>query len=144
MTIITESILIVKLQALSRQTFFDQDIFFYTSKLHFVLRDLRRLHSRSHSNQTQFDDYTSYTRQMHNVTDLHMHEVTERTAHARRTLQYTHCGPQENKHERGKQLHGHKTSDPLWNIRTLQFKFYCNHCHNDNDKIKDFFYLQFY
>lgn len=57
----------------------------------FCFARLRRLLLRSHGNQTQFDDYTLYTRQMHNVTDLHMHEVTERIAHVQRTrtiLQY--------------------------------------------------------
>lgn len=48
------------------------------SKLHFAVRDPRRLHSCvRHPNATQFNDYVSHMRQMHNAADLHMHEVTE-------------------------------------------------------------------
>lgn len=60
---------------------------FYSTK---VCRDY--ILSRPHPNATQFNDYASHMRQMHNATGLHMHEATVRVYIYMRTCIITYHG----------------------------------------------------
>lgn len=108
----SREIIHLRRHALSWRTFSFRIFFFNTSKLHFVPRDLRRLHSRPHGNSTRRNLTT--TRSTCDKCIMWLAYAWRRIYSTYICARVLRHGPQESKHESGWQTTArHKTPESL-------------------------------